>query len=134
MGKMADDQNKIPPAFSSKPKAKKEESAGEDLTDYATAQRSFESLTGEALTIDDNTPAPNPQAPADPNAKGPFIKYMGYATLRVITPSEWKDVGIHDMGRKEWNTLNKFKVPKSELTESAIDYCLKTDGRFELVD
>lgn len=106
-----------------------------DLTDYNKFAQNFEEKTGESLNIDDSRPAPIPKAPtAEQLAPGIKVKYNGYATLRVITPSQWKDVGIHDMGRKEWNHLNKYKIPATEFSEKALAYLLEQDGRFEFVE
>lgn len=119
---------------SGKPFGDDENETGEDFTDYQEFADKFAQTTGEALTVDDSRPAPLPKAPEyDPDEPGEYIKYTGYATLRIITPSAWKQVGVHDMGRKEWNHLNKYKVPKSEFSQHAIRYLLEQDGSFELV-
>jgi hypothetical protein len=126
------------PLFSARPdkptdEDKKEE--GKDLTDYDKFKEKFEEQSGQELTIDNERPAPIPTLPNyDPNASGTYVKYNGYATLRIITPSQWKAVGVHDTGRKEWNHLNKYKVPVSELSKGALKYLLETDGSFELVE
>ena len=81
---------------------------------------------------------PNPVSldlmPPNPDAKGPWIAYTGLATLREISKSDWAKVGVNDQGAVEWNILNGYKISVSDLSEKAIDYCLRVDGRFSKVD
>lgn len=72
--------------------------------------------------------------PPDPDAKGPYITYTGMATLREITKRDWQKIGVVDQGDVQWNLMNGYRIPVSNLSESAIDYCLRVDGRFSKVD
>lgn len=84
---------------------------------------------------------PNPEfnkpydlMPPNPNAVGPWVKYDGVATLRTIDVDEWAAVGVTDQLYTEWNALNGYKVSVHDLSEGALRYCLKMDGRFVQVD
>ena len=47
---------------------------------------------------------------------------------------DWQKIGVVDQGDVQWNLMNGYRIPVSNLSESAIDYCLKVDGRFSKVD
>lgn len=61
------------------------------------------------------------------------VKYTGQASLRTISKEDWLSLGIEHEG-VEWNFHNNFRVPAEDLTDGAIKYLTKKDGRFELVD
>ena len=66
-------------------------------------------------------------------ADGPWIKYVGIATLRILGPSDWKRVGTEG-NYHEWNYLNNMRQPKSEFNEKQLHYLLNLDGDFVEVE
>lgn len=69
-----------------------------------------------------------------PDSRGPWVRYDGVATLRIMDSNAWKQAGIKSEKYVEWNYLNEKKVPVSEFTEQELDYLLRRDGRFSKVD
>lgn len=69
----------------------------------------------------------------DPNAKGPWIQYNGVATVRIMTPEDWKSVGTEGP-YCEWNYLNERRLPRSLFNDQQLQYLLRQDGRFSLVE
>ena len=67
----------------------------------------------------------------DPN--GQYIKYNGVGTVRIMTPQDWKNVGVESDKYFEWNYLNKKQIPRSAFSDEELQYLLRIDGRFELV-
>lgn len=72
--------------------------------------------------------------PPNPHAEGPWVQYNGIATVRFIDEKSWRDAGIKSTKYCEWNYLNHKRLPKSSFTEEELDYLLRRDGRFSLVD
>lgn len=79
--------------------------------------------------------APTPMAlkPKDPSAKGPWIQYNGVGTVRTMTPEDWRNVGTEGPYH-EWNYLNERRLPRSAFTDEQLQYLLRQDGRFSLVE
>ena len=72
--------------------------------------------------------------PPDPNATGPWIEYTGIATVRIITELDWRQQGINSTNYCEWNYLNNKRLPRSMFSDEELQYLLRVDGRFTLVD
>ncbi len=72
--------------------------------------------------------------PPDPNASGPWVKYNGIATVRILCALDWQNLKIDSNLYCEWNYLNEMKLPKSMFNDEQLDYLLNKDGRFELVE
>ena len=70
----------------------------------------------------------------DLDAAGPWVKYVGPATLRIMDRSAWANAGVHSDQYVEWNYLNNMKVPVKKFDDFELDYLLKRDGRFIKVD
>lgn len=68
----------------------------------------------------------------DPKATGPWIKYNGIATVRILCDLDWQALGIDSSLYCEWNYLNEMKLPKSMFNDEQLDYLLNKDGRFHL--
>lgn len=64
---------------------------------------------------------------------GPWVQYNGIGTVRVITASDWRNVGCEGE-RVQWNYLNKKRRGKAIFSEAQLNYLLNVDGRFSLVD
>lgn len=62
-----------------------------------------------------------------------FVQYIGPATRRIISSSDWLAADVKDMPTTEWNFQNGMKVPASKMSSEALDY-LKRDGSFRLLD
>lgn len=62
-----------------------------------------------------------------------FIKYVGTATNRVISKSDWDSLGIEAEGT-EWSLKNDFRLPSEGFSEQQLTYLLKVDGRFKAAD
>lgn len=84
-------------------------------------------------------PAPTPQRRAEPDAKtgGPFVKYVGEASQRLIKPHQWvATVGQHPDSTDEkpvtfesssWDKTNSKIIPVSKFTNKQLDYLLLDD-------
>jgi hypothetical protein len=72
--------------------------------------------------------------PGDPTAAGPWVQYDGIATVRVITQSDWQEMGIDSDKEVQWNYLNKKRVPISRFSDEELQYLLRCDGRFSVVE
>lgn len=70
----------------------------------------------------------------DYSATGPWIKYDGVATVRIITMRDWTSAGINGTQEVQWNYLNHMRLPKSQFSEEELHYLLNVDGRFSLVE
>ena len=87
----------------------------------------------ESVQIEKASAPLNLHAP-DYTAKGPWIKYDGVATVRIITMRDWTSAGIEGTQEVQWNYLNHMRLPKSQFTEQELHYLLEVDGRFSLVE
>ena len=64
---------------------------------------------------------------------GPFVKYVGSASHRVIRPSDWGQLGFkpkdEKVGHMEflWNPKNDFLIESSKFTDEQLDYLLIDD-------
>ncbi len=67
-------------------------------------------------------------------ADGKYVLYTGVATVRVMGPAEWAALHINSDQYFEWNYLNNRRIPVSSFTDEQLEYLLKVDDRFELVD
>jgi hypothetical protein len=72
--------------------------------------------------------------PPDPNATGPWVEYIGVATVRILNKADWSSLGIDSDLVCQWNFLNRKRLPKSLFNDAQLHYMLKVDGRFQLVD
>lgn len=81
--------------------------------------------------VEANTPMSLDQP--DPLAQGPWIEYLGIATVRILTPQDWSNQGIDSDLHVQWNYLNQKRLPKSIFSEAQLRYLLNADGRFREV-
>lgn len=70
----------------------------------------------------------------DPKATGPWIRYNGIGSVRIMTPADWKAVGVDSNNYYEWNYLNKKRLPRKAFSAAELQYLLRVDGRFSLVE
>lgn len=65
--------------------------------------------------------------------QGPFVKYVGQASHRIISPADWKQLGFKPASKDEslngieWNPKNDYLVESSKLTDEQLDYLLIDD-------
>lgn len=67
--------------------------------------------------------------------KGPFVKYVGAASHRTITPTEWKataGVGKDNLGKNPdtthaWTTKNDYMIESDQFSDAQLDYLLIDD-------
>jgi len=90
-------------------------------------------LPPSVQVVDATTPFLLQEAkPADP--KGQYIKYIGVGTVRTMGPDEWKAAHVDSQDYFEWNYLNKKLIPRSVFSDEQLQYLLRVDDRFELVE
>ncbi len=68
------------------------------------------------------------------NSDGPWIEYTGVATVRRMGPEEWAAANINSQDYFEWNYLNHKRIPRKVFTDEQLQYLLRVDDRFRLVD
>lgn len=78
--------------------------------------------------------APTQLQQGDPLARGPWIQYDGVATVRVLGPDDWKNAGVKSNKYYEWNYLNSKRIPVSHFSDEELQYLLRCDGRFSVVE
>jgi hypothetical protein len=62
--------------------------------------------------------------------KGPFVKYVGAVSHRMIRPAQWKSLGIDlkdDTATHVWSVNNDKMIESSEFSEEQLDYLLVDD-------
>jgi hypothetical protein len=63
--------------------------------------------------------------------EGPFVKYVGTGTNRLIQPHHWKQKlqdKVHDPdATHDWNVDNNFCIPVKEFSDHQLDYLLVDD-------
>ncbi|AYN57966.1 hypothetical protein HWB90_gp016 [Mycobacterium phage Fowlmouth] len=70
----------------------------------------------------------------DKSARGPWVQYNGVGTVRIMTAADWKTVGVDSKKYCEWNYLNHKRLPVSSFTDEELQYLLRVDGRFSVVE
>lgn len=80
------------------------------------------------------TQGPIQLQPPSPLANGPWIQYNGVATLRYMDENAWRSVGVDSKKYCQWNGLNKMRLPRSMFSDEELQYLLRVDGRFSLVE
>ena len=61
---------------------------------------------------------------------GPFVKYVGNASHRKITPAQWKSLAIElhdDTVTHIWSIANDKMIESSEFSDEQLDYLLVDD-------
>jgi hypothetical protein len=58
---------------------------------------------------------------------GPFVKYVGNASHRVIRESDWGQLGIKDGKEVVWEPKNDYMVESKKFSEEQLDYLLIDD-------
>lgn len=62
--------------------------------------------------------------------QGPFVKYVGAVSHRMIRPQQWKSLGIElkdDTATHVWSVNNEKMIETSEFSDEQLDYLLVDD-------
>lgn len=65
--------------------------------------------------------------------QGPFVKYVGSASHRVIRPVDWNQLGFKPKGKQEahstfeWTPKNDYLIESDKFTDEQLDYLLIDD-------
>ncbi len=62
--------------------------------------------------------------------KGPFVKYVGDASDRIIRPEQWRTLNIElkdNNATHTWGKENSRMIPCSEFSDAQLDYLLIDD-------
>lgn len=88
--------------------------------------------TGDQIetVFEEETPAV-PEAPTAPGTR--LVAYVGQASVREITSSQWAGAGVEGMGDTLWTIENRHLLPLEEFTPEALEILFK-DGQFRVVD
>lgn len=115
-------------------KKAREESAQEQAV--AAVQRPDESARN---TLTEGMPTPpglsarRSRRAARKTRKGPFVKYVGAASHRIIRPHDWATLGFTPKDKEQghptvvWDPKNDYMVESSKLTDEQLDYLLIDD-------
>ena len=57
-----------------------------------------------------------------------FVRYIGTATIREITSSQWANVGAKGQKDTYWTRRNGWKIPVEEFNDNALQYFEKDSG------
>lgn len=66
--------------------------------------------------------------------KGQYIQYNGVGTVRIMGPEEWAAAHVDSDQYFEWNYLNHKQIPRSAFSDEQLQYLLRVDDRFSLVN
>lgn len=88
----------------------------------------------QGIQMPNLSPPPRQQrrAPGAGLPKGPFIKYVGPCTRRIIRPHHWhsklgKENVKDSSTTHEWSSKNKKLIPVSSFSDAQLDYLLIDD-------
>ena len=62
--------------------------------------------------------------------EGPFVKYVGPAAIRRITPAQWKSLGIEledENAEHSWTVGNDKLIEADKFSDAQLDYLLIDD-------
>jgi hypothetical protein len=62
--------------------------------------------------------------------QGPFVKYVGSVSHRMIRPQQWKSLGIElkdDTATHVWSVNNEKMIETSQFSDEQLDYLLVDD-------
>lgn len=65
---------------------------------------------------------------------GQYIQYDGVALVRIMDEDGWNAVNVESDEYFEWNYLNSKRIPRSSFSDEQLQYLLRVDGRFSLVN
>ena len=65
---------------------------------------------------------------------GQYVQYNGIGTVRQLDPESWKAAHVDSENTYVWNYLNNKRIPRSAFSDEELQYLLRVDGRFSLVE
>ena len=66
--------------------------------------------------------------------EGPWVEYTGIALIRIMGPDEWAAAHVDSENYFEWNHLNNKRISRHAFNDHELQYLLRVDGRFRLVE
>lgn len=66
--------------------------------------------------------------------KGRYVQYNGVGTVREMTPADWKAAQVDSDNTYQWSYMNHKRLPLSHFSDEELQYLLRVDGRFSLVE
>jgi hypothetical protein len=102
--------------------------------DDADPKQGLEKVAGTTVQLSEGNNPMDLDTTKKVDPKGRYIKYIGIATVRSLTPADWEAAGVDSDKYVEWNYFNKKLVPISVFTEAELQYLLRVDGRFEVFE
>jgi hypothetical protein len=115
---------------------KKEREASEQEAAAAAVQRPDEKARN---TLTEGMPTPpglrarRARRSARKARKGPFVKYVGAASHRIIRPHDWAQLAFTPKDKDQghltftWDPKNDYMVESSKFTDEQLDYLLIDD-------
>lgn len=97
-----------------------------------------ETAAKPAKTENKTLPKSAPQPPGDVRRRsgkaskrtGPFVKFVGHASHRKITPPQWKSLNIEladDKATHTWSVANDKMIESEQFSDEQLDYLLIDD-------
>lgn len=100
-------------------------------TPAAQAEVSKPDAARNVLTEDMPQPAASRRRAKAKARKGPFVKYVGGASHRVIRASDWGQLGFEPKGEVHqeflWSPQNDYMIESAKFTDEQLDYLLIDD-------
>lgn len=115
---------------------RKDREAAEKAQSETTIQRPDETahnVLTEGMPLPPGLKARRARRSAKQRRQGPFVKYVGAASHRIIRPPDWKTLGFKpkdkDQGHQtfSWDPKNDFMIESSKFTDEQLDYLLIDD-------
>jgi hypothetical protein len=105
-------------------------------TDLSDKKANNDPLQGlPASTQLDNQSEPfRPDAEKKSDPSGKYIKYTGPNTVRIMDAEAWQSAHVDSEDYVEWNYLNNKQVPMSAFTDEQLQYLLRVDDRFAVIE
>lgn len=113
--------------------------AREDAEAAASSQAPVEGTEQARNVLTDSMPQPpgvkerRARRVARKQRQGPFVKYVGGASDRVIRPPDWQSLGFKPADKEEghktfvWGIANDYMIEVSQFTDEQLDYLLIDD-------
>ena len=107
-----------------------------DLKDKADAQdpkQGLDKLVPNLQVSEGNQPMKLDTTKRE-SKSGRYVKYNGVGTVRIMDESAWRSVQVDSDRYFEWNALNRKRIPLEAFNDKELQYLLRVDDRFEIVE